>query len=302
MFVAKGSNGGIIIMMLAAAMFGISDIGVKVLGDNLSAWQITGGRGLLGLIGVLAVVRFRPRALMTRQWPVQLGLGLAGTLGFTCFVMSIKYLPLSMAMPLAYTFPAFGALLSPLINQEKPTGHDWAAVVLALAAVICLSRGQPSAGETLSPAGFAFGLVGAFFVALMTNLARRQTQAVKLSVNLFYLYLANAAVCLPLALMLDRPPVPPPADLAGLLLVIAPGSVLGFCFMFIGYRRLSAVRGGTILMLEVAVAGSYGLIVLGEPLTPFIAAGGLLMVLSALMITRSSRRAAPETTGRPRPA
>jgi len=280
---------GITLMMLSALAFGCSDIGIKVLGGNLSPWQITAGRGLLGVLVILALCRFQVKTLLVKQWPCQILLGLAGATGFTCFIISIKYLPLSISMPLAYVFPAIGALISPFINKEKPGSADWVAIGLALTAVICLSHGAPheEGGRTVA-VGMVFGLVGAFFVALMTNLARRQTQTVLLNVNLFYLFLANFAVGLPLALFFDGAALPPAADLAKLFFFIAPAAIIAFGLMFVAYRHISAHRGGIILTLEAASATVYGLVVLGEPMTFSVILGGLLILLSGVIIIRSS--------------
>ncbi|MDL2226905.1 DMT family transporter [Deltaproteobacteria bacterium OttesenSCG-928-M10] len=279
---------GVFIMMLAAIGFGGGDIGVKVLGENLSPWQITAGRGFLGLVIILALSRFNIGHFMIKQWPCQMLLGLTGALGYACFVFSLKWLPLSIAMPLGYVYPAMGALLSPFINREKPGRADWIAIGLALAAVICLSRGTtPEPGASLVM-GFVIGLIGAFFIAVMTNLARRQTQTILLNVNLFYLFLGNFVLGLPLSLALDSVLIPPAVDLAKLFCCIAPASITGFWLMFIGYRHISAHRGGIVLTLEAVITSLYGLVFLGEPLTLWAVLGLALILLSGVIIIRSS--------------
>lgn len=286
----RSTRTGLILMISTAVCFGFSDIGVKVLGENLSPWQITGGRGVLGLTAALVAARFNYRIFMVKQWPWHLLLGLSGTLGFLFFILSLKYLPLSIALPLGYVYPAVGALLSPLINREKPGREDWIAIALALGAVVCLSHGgatAPTAGADV-PLGLAYGLIGAFFVGLMTNLARRQTRTSLLVVNLFYVYLTNLTVCLPLVLLLDTPILPAAPDLARLFFFIAPISILGYGLMLMAYRYLNAHRGGIVMTLEAATAAAYGVIVLDEPLSISIILGGVFMVLSGAAILRSS--------------
>ena len=282
---------GIILMVLSALCFSWADIGIKVWGENLSAWLVVAVRGLVGVTGVLATVRFNFRHFMVKQWPTQALLGSSSALGFLFFILSIKYLPLSLSMPLAYLYPTIAALLSPLINKEKTSRGDWLAISLALGGVICFSQSSSGGASENLTLGLIFGLAGAFFVGLMTTLARRLTkEAVPLNVNLFYLYFCNTAVCLPLVFLLDRPLLPPAGDLAKLVILIAPISVFGFCLMFAAYRYINAHRGGTILMLEAAVASLYGLVMLGEPLTFSLVLGAGLMVTSALIITRISGR------------
>lgn len=284
----RGPQTGILIMALAAVCFSCSDIGIKVLGGNLSPWQIAAGRGFFGMLVILIAIRFRVRGLIVKQWPCQMFLGTAGAFGFTFFIFSIKYLPLSIAMPLGYIYPAIGALISPFINQEKPGRDDWVAIGLAMTAVICLSQGASSqVGENFLP-GLVFGLLGAFFVGLMINLARRQTQTVILSVNLFYLYFSNFLVGLIMSLVFDDQLVPPMPDLAKLFLFIAPMAIIGFSLMFVAYRYISAHRGGIVMTLEAAAATLYGLFILHEPVTLPVVLGGVLILLSGVVIIRSS--------------
>ncbi len=277
---------GLIIMTLAAISFSCTDIGIKVLGENLSPWKIGAARGLAGMMVAVAMAKFRFRAFLVPQWRRQFMLGGACALGFTCLIISLKMLPLSVAMPVSYIFPSLGALMSPFINNEKPSRADWVAIGLAFAAVICFSRGGAVDQAESRSVGLAVGLVGAFFVGLMTNLARR-SRAMPLSVNIFYLYLANFALCFPLVLILDSHIIPASVDLAKLFLFIIPTSIAGFGLMFLGYRYMSAHRGGIILTLEVAVATVFGLTVLDEPVTVFVVMGGLLILASAVIIGRA---------------
>ena len=284
----NSSRTGIFLMLLASLGFSCSDIGVKVLGENLSVWQMVSGRGLLGVAVVLIIIRFQLSRLLVSQWRTQLILGFASAFGFTFFILSIKYLPLSISMPLSYFYPALAAIMSPLINNEKPSREDWLAITLGLGGVICFSQSSSgNEGQSLLT-GIVFGLIGALFIALMVSLARRQTRSVPLSVNLFYLYFANAVTCLPLLILFDAPLIPAKADLAKLFLFIAPISIISFGLMFVAFRYISAHRGGTILMLEAGVAALYGLLILNEPLNIFIILGGLLMLVSAIIITRAS--------------
>ena len=283
---AESAKLGIMLMLFSAASFACGDVGVKVLGGNLSPWQMAGGRALLGLAVVLALVRFKVKIFLIPEWPWHCVLGLSSALGLICTIFTLKTLPLSIAMPIMYLYPALGALLSPLINREKPSPGDLAAIGLAFLAVILLTQGL---GENSGAqwTGVAWGLGSAFFIALMANLTRRQAKTRAVPILLFYLFLANLAICLPLALLTDRPVIPAAPDLAGLMLFIAPMLVLGLFLMFQGYKHITAHRGGVIQTLEVVFVSFYGLVFLGEALTGYVIAGGGLMLASAVIITLS---------------
>lgn len=71
---------------------------------------------------------------------------MTNTLGFTCLAFAIKMLPLTIYMPLCFIYPALTALLSPLINKEKPNRTEWMAMAVAFIAIIFLSQGATEQG------------------------------------------------------------------------------------------------------------------------------------------------------------
>lgn len=281
----KTIKGGALFLVLAAVAFTCSNVGVKVAGENISPWQICTGRGLVGMAFALVILHFNWRALLDKHWLWQLLLGVTSGLGFTSFIISIKLLPLSIAMPLTFVFPAVAALLSPLINKEKPTVEDWVAIAVAFGAVVFLSLGamREEAGSLL---GMLMGLMCAFWMGAMTNLARRQSK-VSLGVNVFYLFLGNFIVSLPLMIIFDSPVIPAPLDLVRLFVFIIPLTLAGFSLMFIGFRYYSAHRGSVILTIEMPLATLYGLIILKEPLTIFVVVGSIMMLASTVILIRS---------------
>jgi len=275
---------GLILMLLSALAYGAGDILVKVVGEGLSPWQMTVGRAFLGLLAALGWARFRLRDFLIPDWSWQVAIGVASSLGFISMMFTIKLLPLSVALPLIYLYPALGALMSPLINRESPSGSDWAAIIVALAGVIFLAHGTAADDSAASWAGLAWGFSSTFWMALMVNLTRRQAKARPTRVILFYLFAVNLLVSLPVVLMTDRPVVPAGADLGILLGLIAPSGVAAILFMSVGYRHINAHRGGVIMTFEAVAASLFGLIFLGEPLTIFVAAGSLMLIGSAVII------------------
>lgn len=287
-------------MLLAAVCFAGGDVGVKFLGERLSPWQMSAGRAILGLLVALTLARFRVRDFLVSEWPWQVLLGLSSTLGMVCLMFAFQTLPLSVALPVFYLYPAMGALLSPLLNREKPSPADWLAIGLAFAAVICLTwHGGGEAG--IDGTGVAWGFGAAFFVALLVNLTRRQAQKLSTAVSLVYLYAVNLVVCVPITLMYDRPAMPAGDDLIRLLLFLAAPMVIGTVFMVEGYKYISAHRGGVILTLEVVCGSLYGLMFLGEDPSLGVILGGGLMLASALVIAtaKAPRRYAPPEAALP---
>jgi drug/metabolite transporter (DMT)-like permease len=69
------------------------------------------------------------------------------------------------------------------------------------------------------------------------------------------------------------------------------GSLVGFTAFAYCLNELPATTVGTYAYVNPVVAVVLGAIVLGEPLTPGLVAGGLLIVLSVALTTLHERRA-----------
>lgn len=231
------------------------------------------------------------RSLLISDWPWQVAVGVSSTLGFICLLSAIISLPISVAMPLIYTYPALGALMAPIINREKPTAVDWLAISIAVVGVILLAYGatDPDAPGGASWTGVAWGLAGAFWIGLMINLTRRQAKARATHVILFYLFAVNLTICLPVMLAVDGFYFPAFDAAATLYLLIAPANVLALLLMSKAYCYIYAYHGGVILTLEAVFAAFFGIIFLKEPLLVWAVMGGLLMITSSVMISLSAR-------------
>lgn len=288
---ARGAKFGLVMMVLSALAYGTSDVGVKALGENLSPWQTASGRALMGLAVALIMGRMNVRSLLIPDWPWQAAIGLSSGLGFISMLFAIKLLPISVALPMIYLYPALAAMISPAVNREKPTTFDWLAIAVAITGVMLLGYGaigDESAGGT-SWAGMAWGLASAFWMALMINLTRRQAKARPTYIILFYLFAVNLLICLPVMLWMGGPYMPPPKDAASLFLFIAPVSILALLVMAVAYKYLSAHHGGVILTLEAVFSALFGIIFLKEPLPVSVALGGLMMIASSVMVSLAAR-------------
>ena len=90
-------------------------------------------------------------------------------LGFisTCFLYgTILLLPLAEATAINFTAPFFAVMLSVILFRETVGIYRWSAVALGFAGVLVVT--QPGGGGVINPLGVGTGLIGAFFVALIS--------------------------------------------------------------------------------------------------------------------------------------
>ncbi len=180
--------------------------------------------------------------------------------------------------------PVAGALLG------RPAGaRIWIGAALALGGLYVLS-----VGDGLAMAwGDLLELLGAFFwtghILLITWLVARM-DALEIALGQF---VTCAALSLVTALLVE------PAPFAGLVPASVPilyGGVLSigvaYTLQVVAQRTAHPAHASIILSMEALFAGIGGVLVLGEPLTPRLLAGGALM-LAGMLVSQVGGREAP---------
>lgn len=66
---------------------------------------------------------------------------MAGSVGMLCFYAAIKGAPLTRVMPIAFTSPLFGALMSTLFGSEPLTVKTVAGMLLTVGGIVLLTAG-----------------------------------------------------------------------------------------------------------------------------------------------------------------
>ena len=278
---------GLIIMFCSTILVSTGTIGIKSLQGAANSWQLVSIRGLWGIAVALILARFRFSDFKVNALGWLLALGASSTLAITCLVKAVTILPLSVAMPIFYLYPAMGAIISPILNKEKAGPLDWLAIVLGFVGTFVLVRGVIlGAGYSLPGLLLAFG--AAFGVAMMANLARHQRyRGYPAHVLIFYTYLVNFLICLPVLLISSGGAniLPPAAALWPLNTWVIPAMIFGLLLMYQAYRYLTAFQGSLVLSCELAFVVLYGFFVLHEEITKYKLVGILFLALSVLIMT-----------------
>jgi drug/metabolite transporter (DMT)-like permease len=195
---------------------------------------------------------------------------------------------------LFYTYPVWVAVLAASFGMGLPGLLVGGALVAAVtgAGVVVASSG----GLDITTLGIVFALTSAFTISFfligLETLVRRTPPLV----SSMWIALAASGGHLMLALVSgSRLPAWPrewlPIVAMGLLTAGA------FSFLFLGVRRLGAVRTSIISSLEPVAAALLALGFLGEALRPGVLLGGLLIVGGA--VTASLARGVPEPEAGP---
>lgn len=242
---------------------------------------------------VACVVMERRLPLPTRrQFVAALALGATGVLAYNLlFLGALALLPASRTSLIVALNPAITIAAAALLFGERLSPRRWLGVAVALAGVwIVVSRGE-LAGLLGGGVGLGelmmFGAICAW--AAYTLIGRATVEGLSpLAATTWATLLGTAMLTLvaaPGLLRVDWQAVSPAAALAVLYL-----GLLGTAVAFVWYLRAVQVLGParTVIFnnLVPVFGATFGVLLLGEPLTASMLVGGAIALVGVMLVTR----------------
>lgn len=108
-------------MVVAGVLFALMGTFVKIGAEHFSFVELVFYRSLFGFLAILLTMFWRPHALLTPNWKLQISRGLSGFIALMLFFYAIANLPMATAITLNYTSPIFLAIyMSLLLRTHIP--------------------------------------------------------------------------------------------------------------------------------------------------------------------------------------
>jgi drug/metabolite transporter (DMT)-like permease len=294
------STEGTLLVFAAAAGFGtIGIFGEFATRIDFPLATMLPLRFALASVVVFAVAAVRDWSLpgTRRDLAATLALGVVYTLMTLFYFISLEYLTAGLAIIVLYTYPALAVLLSAGALSEPVTGRKLLALGLATGGV-ALVVGADAAG--VHPLGVGLALAAACCYATYTVgsravVPRTSPEGVMLGV------LVGTTLSMVLYGVVDgRLAVPSGTAewgiVAGLVVV---STVLPHLLFYEGISRLEAGRVGIVSTAEPVVTVGLGALLLGEPVTPVVLAGGALVLAGVVVVHRGREGTADPNSGSP---
>lgn len=224
-----------------------------------------------------------PRGL---RWPAIL-VGIIWLVGAYCYVTSIRYVPVGLAVTIFYLFPMIVALIARVIDGERLSTARLAALILGFAGV-ALAVGV-SLGD-IAPIGIGLAFVSAIGLSInITVNARVMRRASPITA------MATMTVTAALALLVVAPALGMPLPTTGLgWFGVLAGAVM-FCaatsLFYTGISMIGGVRAAMVCNVEPVAATFIAFLVLGESLGPLQMAGVALVIGAIILMQRRERPA-----------
>jgi len=276
-----------VLIALMTLVWGLNYIAAKLVLRSFPALLVGPLRTILATLLLLpfywrarARGEARPAGSLAEKGRLSL-LGLSGTmLNQLCFIIGMSWTSVAHAALIGATGPLQVMALAVARGQERIDGRKLGGMLIAVAGIALLQFDRHP-GRTATWYGDAMALLAALLFALYTVfgkevVARHDT----ITVNTVG-YIAGSVASLPLLVQqsvgFDYSAVTA-TSWWGLLYMAALASTFCYFVFYYALHRLPASRVAAFSYAQPVIAAVAGMALLNEPVTPTIAAGGLLVL------------------------
>ncbi len=274
---------GPLFMLSAALLFTLMSTLVKLMPEPYTVWHLGFIRCFGGMLVLTLVFSRRKNPFKGHKIPLLILRGCTGSLAFFFVVSALRLLPMSTAVVLFYSYPAFAALFGFLIYKEQVNRFQIACIGILLAGVAILFDFRLSANAL----GQAMAITGAVFAGFTVTIIRSLREHNGPVIIYFYFCTMGTLATLPYCMA--HPIVPASAvewTMAGGIVFV---SVAAQLLMNQGFFFCKGFEGAAYMSSETLFTAVVGIVFLMEPVSWHLFAGGILIVGSGLAMHRLGR-------------
>ncbi len=289
-------SGGVAVVMLAAFCISLTSVSAPVVyqaGGNTQSILILRNAGFLLLCGLWLQSRGKLRWLDRRRQLACLGAGTAYTLGSGGLLLSLVYLPVSLAILIFFTFPLITALLDDALARRAPGFGRLLCLAAALGGLtLALEVGRVS----FDPRGVASAAFGAVGIAVSYVWTGRALPGVDSAVMTFHMAVTGLVIAVLFTFGTGSFELPA-GSIEGWVALAA--SI--FCFaaaffaMFRGVHLIGAAPTAMVMNMEPVFTIALSVTLLSEALSGRTALGaaGVILAVAVSQLLSARRPGTP---------
>ena len=275
---------GALWMLASALMFAVLDGLIKVMRPEYRIWDIAFYRWGGGIALLMMIFGKHGHLFKTHNLKLMTIRSITGCITFLSLTAAIRNIPISNALVLFFSFPAFAALFSCLVYGERITKWQSVCIIGALSGVAVL-LGFKLDGNLF---GYTMGLLSGVFAGITVNLIKQLREKDGPVVIYFYFCLLGALITFPVYI---ADPIIPASGFEWMMAGgIAASSIMGQLLMNQGYQYCKSWEGGLFLTSEMVFAATLGIVFLGELVSWRFWIGGILILTSTVLLNVSNAR------------
>lgn len=271
---------GPLFMLSAALLFTLLDFLIKLLDPKFTVWHIGFFRFFGSMLVLLTLFSRHNNPYKGHNIRLLIIRGCVGSVTFIFLVTAIRLLPVSTALVIFYSFPAFAAIFSFLIYGERIGKHEIICITVVVIGIGVLFDFQLTGGLF----GQTIALVGGVFAGLTVTLIK--TLREKNGPVIIYLYFCTMGAFVTFPKFIMHPILPSTPIEWVMILGIILASVTAQLLMNQGFFYCSGWEGGVFMSSEVIFTAIVGIFFLGDPATWRFWTGGLMIFGSVVALNR----------------
>jgi drug/metabolite transporter (DMT)-like permease len=269
---------GPFLMLGAALLFAVLDGLIKSMGPNYRVWDIAFYRWGGGVALLVLIFGWQRHLFKTNNLKLMIVRSITGCIAFLCLITAIRNIPLSTAMVLFFSFPAFAALFSSLVFRERISRGELVCIVGSLCGVAVLLDFKIGGHWLGYLMALISGVFAGFTVCLIKTLRQKDGPVV------IYLYFCMLGALITLPQFIASPRIPA-SGIEWLKAVgIAGSSVVAQLLMNQGFKYCRSWEGSLFLSSEMVFTAVWGIVFLGEIGTWRFWAGGAMILTGAVLL------------------
>ncbi|MGM0438340.1 MAG: DMT family transporter [Bacillota bacterium] len=278
-------------IILGASFWGLISIFVqKLYSFGFNSLEIVTLRVSTAAVLMIVYIIFSDKSVFKikfKDFPFFIGTGVFSIVFFSwCYFSAIKIIPVSIAVVLLYTAPAFVAVLSRIIFKELLTKRKIIALVLTFMGII-LIVGWPQADGRVSFLGLLLGLGSGFGYSLYSIFGKAALNNYSSKTITTYSFIFASVFMIPLSKLWTKSHLF--NDEIVWLYIIGLGlipTVLAYILYTIGLSKIESSKASITATVEPLVATGVGVIIYNEVLTLRHLGGMVLVILAIILINK----------------
>jgi drug/metabolite transporter (DMT)-like permease len=274
-------------VVIAALIWGTSGVLIKLIDTN--SFLFTFFRMAIPTVLIGAYFLINRSLVFRKNMKMVLLASFLNAVRMLFYFIGFNNTSIGNAIIILYTWPIFVTLISPWMLNDKITRAKAGALVMAFCGIILVYFGKKFSFESSDFLGMSAMLFSAFVYAFSMILFKKTSVHYSTIETTFFQNLIGCFLFLP-AVFIVRPL--PGLEKIGLLFVFGIFiGIVGFALFFSALKKVKASTASSLAYLEIISTLAFSAVIFGERFTWNMIAGGLLIILSALIIQRYSNRA-----------
>lgn len=241
----------------------------------------------VGYLFLLLWFKNRTRNIVNKKWVWMRAA--FNSIAVMFFFISINVIGVTKANLFNMTYPAFVALLAPVMIKEKNNLRSWAGVILAISGSIMILK--QNTGIALN-GGDILGLLSGLTAGIAILSLRKARLSDQVDTVLFFQFRLGAWVFLPATFVIAMYTKNIPVSFDAILWLVISGVVglTGQVLLTYGFRLVSAVEGSILSSSRILIALVISMLFMHSELSYIAIAGALLLFIANAIIAVANKK------------